>query len=223
MLRHAGRAVPWILIAAASLLIVGLLGAVRYDNWTLWPLQGTAVGLLAGAVGWCLDEPAAAVVDPTPRGLAWRTIARACGIAVLLAAWSAAVWWARAAFYGHPWAVFTQGLAAAAVATAWVTWRRAGGEATPGQRWAIAIVPASTAWALVRPLPHHLPVFPYAFGGAYGDWTVSSAGWSITGLTATLLLAATLLRDGRPWYRSRGNHGRHAGSMCVSRYRRLRR
>ncbi|MET7398060.1 hypothetical protein ABZS66_31670 [Dactylosporangium sp. NPDC005572] len=209
MLHHAARAVPWPLVAAASLLITGLLAAVRYDSWTLWPLQGTAVGLLAGAVGWCLDEPAAAVVDPAPRGLAWRTLARTAGIAPLLAAWCAAVWWARADLYGHPWAVLVQGFAAATVATAWVTRRRAAGEATPGQRWAIVVVPVTTAWALVRPVEEHLPVFPYGYGDAFGDWTISSAGWAVTGLTAALMLAATLIRDGRPWYRPRA--GRPSG------------
>jgi hypothetical protein len=201
MLRHAARGVPWSLIAAAALLIPGLLAFVRYDPWTLWPLQGTAVGLLAGAVGWCLDEPAAAVVDPLPRGLAWRTLARATGLAVLFVGWSAGVWWARPGLYGHPWAVFGQGLAAAAIATTWVTWRRAGGEASPGQRWAIVVVPATTAWALVKPLEKQLPVFPYAFGGEYGDWAVSAAGWTIIGLLACALLALILTREGRPWER----------------------
>ncbi|MBU2664028.1 hypothetical protein KOI35_11055 [Actinoplanes bogorensis] len=184
MLRHAARAVPWLLVGAAALLIVGLLAAVRYDNWTLWPLQGTAVGLLAGAVGWCLDEPAAAVVDPAPRGLAWRTAARASGIVVLLAAWSGAVWWARDALFGHASTVLAQGLTAAAVATAWVTWRRSAGEATPGQRWATVVVPVVTAWALVRPFEEHIPVFPYAFSG----WDTSIIGWSTAGIGAAVLL-----------------------------------
>ncbi|WP_433061109.1 hypothetical protein [Dactylosporangium sp. CS-033363] len=196
MRHHAARAVPWPLVAVAALLIAGLLAAVRLDNWTLWPLQGTAVALLAGAVGWCLDEPAAAVVDPAPRGLAWRTLARAAGIAALLAAWSAAVWWARPGLYGHPWTVLVQGYAAAAVATAWVTWRRTRGEATPGQRWAIAVIPAVTVWALVRPLERRLPVFPYASGGDYGDWSASGTGWLLTGAAAVAALALTLARDG---------------------------
>jgi hypothetical protein len=51
------------------------------------------------------------------RGLAWRTVARTTGITALLTAWSAGVRWARTGFYGHPWAVFGQGLAVAAVAT----------------------------------------------------------------------------------------------------------
>lgn len=130
MLRHAPRGVPWPLVGVTALLVPGLLALVRLDPWRLWPLQGTAVGLLAAAVGWCLDESAAAVVDPAPRGLAWRTLARAAGIAVLLVAWSAGVWWARDGLFGHASAVFGQGLAAAAVGIAWVTWRRAHGEAT---------------------------------------------------------------------------------------------
>jgi hypothetical protein len=204
MVRHAARGVPWPLIGAAALLLPGLLALVRYDPWTLWPLQGTAVGLLAGAVGWCLDERAAAVVDAAPRGLAWRTVARSAGIVVLLAFWSAGVWWARGALYGHPWAVFGQGVAAAAIATAWVTWRRACGEASPGQRWAVTVIPATTAWALVKPLDRQLPVFPYAFGNEYGDWAVSAASWTAVGLLAAVLLLLILTREGRPWERIAG-------------------
>jgi hypothetical protein len=199
MIRHATRAVPWSLVGATALLVWGLMALVRLDPWTLWPLQGTAVGLLAGAVGWCLDEPAAAVVDPAPRGLAWRTLARAVGIGVLLGAWSTGVWWARSGLFGHGWAVFGQGLAATAIGAAWVTWRRANGEACPGQRWAIAVVPAVTAWALVRPLQRQLPVFPYTFGGEYGDWASSAAGWTMVGLFAALLLGLVLTREGRIW------------------------
>ena len=32
----------------------------------MWPLQGIAVGLLAGVAGFAYDEPAAAVVDTLP-------------------------------------------------------------------------------------------------------------------------------------------------------------
>ncbi|GAA1032053.1 hypothetical protein GCM10009557_29250 [Virgisporangium ochraceum] len=137
---------------------------------------------------------------------ALRTLARSPGIAALLVAWCAAVWWTRGALYGHPWAVLAQGLAAAAIGTAWVIWRRSAGEATPGQRWAIVAVPVTTVWSLVRPVDEYLPVFPYAFGGGYGSWTASVAGWSVAGLVAALALAVTLVRDGRPWSRPRGAH-----------------
>ena len=200
MLRHAARGVPWPLIGAAALLLPGLLALVGNDPWILWPLQGTAVGLLAGAVGWCLDEPAAAVVDPAPRGLAWRTAARTTGVVALLVAWSAGVWWARAGLHGHPWAVLGQGFAAAVAGVMWVTWRRARGEASPGRRWAITVVPLATAWALVRPIDQHLPVFPYADEG----WGASAAGWTATGLLAGVLLILILTREGRVWERLTG-------------------
>jgi hypothetical protein len=201
MLRHAARGVPWSLVGATALLLPGLLAVVRWNPWTFWPLQGTAVGLLAAAVGWCLDEPAAAVVDPAPRGLGWRTLARSVGIIALVLAWSAGVWWARTGLFGHAWAVFGQGLAGTAIGAAWVTWRRARGEASPGQRWAIVVVPAVTAWALVRPLQQQLPVFPYTFGGQYGDWGSSAAGWTAAGVLAGVLLSLVLTREGRLWER----------------------
>ena len=84
--RYAGRAVPWTRVAVAATLIVVLMDVVRRWPWNMWLLEGTAVGLLAAAAGWCFDEPAAAVVDPAPRGLAWRTAARVAGVLVLLGA-----------------------------------------------------------------------------------------------------------------------------------------
>lgn len=74
---------------------------------------------------------------------------------------------------------------------------RVGGATTPGQRWAIAIIPITTAWALIKPLKQQLPVFPYAFGGPYGDWTTSSLAWSVAGLLAVAFLTLTLAREGR--------------------------
>lgn len=194
MLRHAARGVPWALVAVVAVLLAGLLALVRWRPWTLWPLEGVAVGLLAAAVGWCLDEPAAPVVDVAPRGIAWRTAARATGAAALLAAWATAVWWARDGLFGHPAHVLLQGAAAAVLAAAWTTWRRASGEATPGARWAIAIVPITTAWALVRPFDTALPVFPYADRG----WAASGAGWIAAGVGAAAMLTLVLAHDGRP-------------------------
>jgi hypothetical protein len=195
MWRYARRALPWGLVGVVAVLLVVLLVAVRLYAWTLWPLEGVAVGLLAGAVGWCLDEPAAVVVDATPRGLAWRTTARLVGVALLLTAWSVGVWLARDELFGHPWVVFLQGPVAAAVAAAWVTARRVAGEATPGQRWAVAVVPLMTAWALVRPFPRVLPVLPYGFDGSGGDWRASTVLWASAGVTCLGVLARLLLRE----------------------------
>lgn len=196
MLRHAARAVPWTLVGLAALLIAVLMTAVSKAPLVLWPLQGVAVGLLAGAVGWCLDEPAAAVVDPAPRGLAWRTAARLYGVAVLLGTWSASVWMARDNLFGHPGTVLLQGWSAAVLALAWVTWRRRDGEAQPGQRWALSVVPVAMAWAIVRPLEELAPVFPYAFGGPYGDWGTSAVLWSAAGGLGLVVLALVLAEVG---------------------------
>ena len=76
MVRYAARAVPWVRISLAAALVALLMELVRWNPWVLWPLEGTAVGLLAGATAWCFDESAAVVVDVAPRGLAWRTAAR---------------------------------------------------------------------------------------------------------------------------------------------------
>lgn len=193
MARYAAQATPWGLVALAGTLLMVLLAALRLDPWTLWPLQGVAVGLLAGAVGWCLDEPAAVVADAAPRGLVWRTTARLGGVALLLASWAAAVWWARSVLFGQAGAVLIQGWAAAALTCAWVTWRRAAGEAVPGQRWALVVIPLSAAWALVRPLEEALPVFPFA--ATASTWETSRWGWTIVAVVSVAVLVLVLARD----------------------------
>ena len=64
MLIYATRGVPWPRVTTAAALVVVLIELVRWNPWTLWPLEGTAVGLLSGATAWCFDETAAAVVEP---------------------------------------------------------------------------------------------------------------------------------------------------------------
>ncbi|MCL1870276.1 MAG: hypothetical protein FWF90_07670 [Promicromonosporaceae bacterium] len=213
MLRHAGRAVPWALVAVAAVLVVGLLGLVRWRPWTLWPLEGVAVGLLAAAAGWCLDEPAAAVVDVAPRGLAWRTATRAPGIGVLVLAWAGGVRWAGDALFGHPLDVLQQGGAGVLVAMAWTTWRRAAGESSPGGRWALTVVPLAAGWALVRPWPDAVPVFPF---GPDAGWRASAVGWSAATGLAGAALAVVLTLDGVPELGQRrpGSPRRTGPSAC---------
>ncbi|MFI5910566.1 hypothetical protein [Dactylosporangium sp. NPDC051541] len=198
MLRHAARAVPWGRVTLAAGLVVVLMELVRWNPWVLWPLEGTAVGLLAGAAAWCFDETAMAVVDPAPRGLAWRTAARSPAVALLVLVWAFGV--ARVgdgAAFGHAGAVLVQGLAAVATGAAVACWRRARGEASPGLLFAAAVVPAATAWALVRPLEDHVAVFPYATTTPRG-WHLSTAGWAAAGALAALLLVAALADA--PWW-----------------------
>lgn len=197
MWSHGIRAIPWRLVLASSGLLIALVMLIEYNSWLLWPLQGIAVGLLTAAVCWCLDEPLAGVVDAAPRGILWRTTARLVGVLPLLGVWLVMVWWARPSLFGHPWSVALQGVAGALAALAWGTARRCAGSATPGHHWAALVVPAVTAWAIVRPAQMRVPVFPYATHGVGGSWTSSTVGWSILGATALVLLAGLLVTDGR--------------------------
>lgn len=194
MIRHAARGVPWLLLAVTGALLVVLLQVVAHWPYTTWPLEGCAVGLLAGGAAWCFDEPAAAVVDTVPRHLAWRTAARALGLLVLLGLWSLAVSLARHGLFGHSRDVAAQGVAAALAAAAYATWRRAGGVATPGRRTSGAVVPAATFLALARPAAAAVPLFPYT---AAGNWTASALLWGVVAVLATFALAGTLLD--LPW------------------------
>src|SRR3954447_22397801 len=113
MTSYVVRAVPWTRVALAAGLVVVLMELVRWNPWVLWPLEGTAVGLLAGATAWCFDETSAAVVDSAPRGLAWRTTARAPGPLLLLATWTAVLLHAGApTTFDHGGQIWFQGLAA---------------------------------------------------------------------------------------------------------------
>jgi len=201
MVRVAIHSLPWGRLTAAAVLLGFLMEGVRRWPWFLWPLEGVAVGLLAAAVAWCLDEPAGAVVDAVPRPLWWRTGARAAGVAGLMGVWSVAVWWSRDSLFGHPRDVWTQGVAGALVGAAWATWRRSTGVRTPGIAFAATIVPVAALWALARPFAQKVPVFPYADKG-FGDWTTSTIGWIVVAAVASVWLVLVLadcrwLRVGR--------------------------
>lgn len=206
MLTYAARAVPWGRVVLAAVLVVVLMDLVRRDPWTLWPLQGTTVGLLAGAAAWCFDETAADVLDAAPRGLAWQAAARSPGPLLLVLAWVTGV--VRAGddgLLGHPGAVLVQGLSAILVGTAVAAWRRGLADAVPGLRFAGFTVPAVAAWALVRPLQQHVAVFPYGTTSPLG-WSLSAAGWTLVGVGAALVLAAAL--GEAPWWHLRRGRSR---------------
>jgi hypothetical protein len=182
MLRYAVRGLPWGPLAAVGVVLPLLLSMVRYDPSGMWPMQGTAVGVVAAGVAWCLDERAAAVADSTPRGVTGEILARSTGFLPIAAAWTASVWWAREALFGHAWNVFVQGVAAGLVAAGWTASRRVAGEAEPGHRLALTVVPIATGWALIRPFDSLLPVFPYGNDA----WARSTLGWSVFGAIGLL-------------------------------------
>ena len=189
MIAYAWRSVPLgSLMVAGGLLVVLMLVVARWP-YTMWPLQGCAVGLLAGAAAWCFDEPAAAVADTAPRSLLWRTVARSAGLVVLLLWWGLAVRLAGADLFGHALDVAWQGVVAVLATTAYVTWRRSRGVATPGRATAAAVAPAVAFVALARLYADRVPVFPYT---AAGDWALSRALWTAIALASVTALAVVL-------------------------------
>ncbi len=206
MTGYVARAVPWTRVALAAGLVVVLMELVRWNPWVLWPLEGTAVGLLAGATAWCFDETSAAVVDSAPRGLAWRTMARVPGPLVLLVTWTVVVLHAGAGTtFEHRDEIWFQGLAACLAGAAYASWRRSSGEASPGLRFATAVVPVTTGWALLRPLDSHLAVFPYATTTPAG-WERSTAGWVALAIASAVALGV-VLADARWWRLPHGRWG----------------
>lgn len=188
MIRHAARGVPWPLVAAGCALVPVLMALTAAWPRTMWPLQGTAVGLLAAVAAWSMDERAAVVVDALPRPLWWRTGARSSAGLALAGVWIACVAVAADRLPDHAGLFVLQGLAAIAAGAAVATSRRARGEPTPGRVIAPAAVAIVAALALVRPAPDLLPLFPIWPGER---WGLSAAiWWSVLGCAAILMAAA---------------------------------
>jgi hypothetical protein len=189
VIEHARRGLPWLLLGLCVCLGWLLIAAVARWPYELWPLQGTAVGLLAAASAWCVDEPAGAVVDATPRHLWWRTTARAVGVAALSAGWLIGVALAGDDLLDHPSDIAFQGLAAQVGAVGLASWLRAGGLPSPGRLIAASVVPVCTVWALLRPFEDQFPAFPYV---ETSHWATSRLLWLACAVVGSGLLYAAL-------------------------------
>jgi len=191
VLRHAARALPWPLLAAAAVLLYALLRAVQQWPYQVWPLQGLAVGLVAGIAAFAYDEPSAAVVDTLPRGLAWRTAARSLGVALLLGWWLVVVALTRDAYFGHAKAIAWQGLAATVAVVATTAHLRRRGAAGPATLVGTVVVSGAAFRALAWPFENRLPIFPFT---AAGHWSDSRSLWNGVLVATTIWLVATLRR-----------------------------
>ena len=191
MLRVAAKVTPWPLLGVASLLLALMLHAVEQWPYVMWPLQGIAVGLVAGAAAFSYDEPAAAVVDTLPRGLAWRTAARSLGVLPLLGWWLLVVAVTADGYFGHAPDVAWQGVAATVAVVAAVTHLRHRGAAGPATGIATALLGATAYLALTRPVEDLLPVFPYTPGGL---WAEGRLLWTVVLVGGAAWLVATLRR-----------------------------
>ena len=174
---------PWPLLGAAALLLFGLLRIVQQWPYTMWPLQGVAVGLLAGVAPspmtsrpprWSTRCPAGWPGGPRPAASACCCCSAGGWLVVALTA---------DAYFGHAADVAWQGVAATvavvaavdAPATAWLGRpgeprvatgvRRRGGvpRAGPTARGPAAAVPVPRRRHLGRP--------------ASTWWTARRRGW----------------------------------------------
>lgn len=193
MIRHAARAVPWGLVAVACVLVPVLMAITSAWPEVMWPLQGTAIGLLAAVAAWSMDERAAAVVDTLPRPLWWRTAARCSATIPLAGVWVACILVAGDRLPDHPGLFVLQGVAALLAGVAVATWLRSRGGATPGFALAPAAVVVAATLALVRPSPERLPLFPI---WEQERWGLSAGIWWGVLLAATGLLALALTSRG---------------------------
>ena len=63
---------------------------------------------------------------------------------------------------------------------------------TAGLATASVAVPLATAWALIRPWEHRVPLFPYGQYGVESDWRTSTLIWAGLGVVALGVLGAAL-------------------------------
>lgn len=203
MVRHAAVAIPWARVVFVAALVVALMEVVARRPAATWLLEAASVGLLAAGAAWCFDEPAAAVVDPTPRTLAWRTGARCLGLVPLLAAWTWAVLRGWDTSFDRPVQIAVQGFVAVLAATAWTATRRAMGATHPGARVAPVIVVVALCWPVTGRLADRVPLFPLP-AHPPTIWDASRAWWWAVAAVATGALALaltdirwTMIRRGR--------------------------
>ncbi|MGD9571157.1 MAG: hypothetical protein AB7V62_04655 [Thermoleophilia bacterium] len=183
-------AVPWGLVAAGCLVAGVLLAVAAAEPSALWPLQGTAAGVLAACAAWSADERAAAVTDALPRPLWWRTAARAAATVPLAVVWAAAVLIVGDRLPDHTELLVRQGLVALVCGLALATWARSRGVPEPGRVLGPVLVVVVAALALARPVPDRLPLFPIWPGE---PWALSGTlWWSVLG-AACLVLASAIV------------------------------
>jgi hypothetical protein len=191
---YARTATSWAMLGVTSALIVALLAIVARWPYTMWPLHGATIGLIAGTSAWAVDETTARIIDVAPRPLWWRSAARAFTPMILTVAWTSMHLGTRNRLPDRLSLFILQGATAAALGFAAGNTLRARGRAEPGQWIASFVCPLTLGVALAKPLNDHAPLFPV---WPHDNWTRSTIIWSAAALTAALLVGRTLWSDAR--------------------------
>jgi hypothetical protein len=208
-LTYIKASTAWVMLAVTVLLTVALLSIVAQWPYTMWPLHGAAIGLMAGTAAWATDETSARIVDVAPRPLWWRSAARSVTPVVLAAVWTMSHLAVRDRFPAHLGVFILQGVAAVLLGFTCASWLRGRGRAEPGQWIASFACPVTLGIALAKPWSNHAPLFPL---WPHDNWTRSVLIWGGALLTAALVGAWTLWDDAAPRRVRRISHARSTES-----------
>jgi len=85
------RAIPWVVLAGCGTVAALMAAAVQRWPGSVGTLAPYMLAVCAAAAGFLMDESSSAVVRVTPRGGAWRVLARLTGLALPIALWVALV------------------------------------------------------------------------------------------------------------------------------------
>jgi hypothetical protein len=191
---YVRSATSWVMLGVTSAFIVVLLAIVGRWPYTMWPLHGAAIGLIAGTSAWAVDETTARIVDVSPRPLWWRHAARALTPLILTVAWTSMHLGLRDRLPDRLGLFILQGVTAAVLGFAAGGVLRSHGRAEPGQWIASFVCPLTLGVALAKPVNDHAPLFPV---WPHDDWARSTAIWFAAALVAVLLTVRTLWSDAR--------------------------
>jgi hypothetical protein len=191
---YARAATSWKMLGITLALIVTLLTIVARWPYTMWPLHGAAIGLIAGTSAWAVDEATATIVDVSPRPMWWRSAVRAFTPLILAVAWTSTHFAIRDRLPDRLGLFVLEGVAAAALGFVAGGALRSRGRAEPGQWIASFVCPLTLGVALAKPLNDHVPVFPV---WPHDNWARSTVIWSAVALCAVLLAVRTLWTDTR--------------------------
>lgn len=182
--RYAARPIPWqpplIALALSSVIVIARMG-----GQAALPMQVTAL-LLAGAAGFCLDDPAYEVMAPSPHSLLRRRLHRVLVVvppisAVWLAAWAivASQGSTNAREFGALLLMFV-GLIALSLGIAGITGRRTHGRGGP------VVAPTLFVLQIISTaLPPQWRYMP--LGDLPGGWSAIYSRWAAVAVVGLML------------------------------------
>jgi hypothetical protein len=191
LLRHARRAVPWVIVLGAAvpgsvMLVVAF--AFHEQGWTAVPARGGLL-LLAVPAAFLLDDPPASVTLASPRSPWWDLTARLIGlVAICTSILTLTWWWNGLMATSQAWLLGFIPCTAAVLAVSAAAALRLRGRNAPGDLVAAGIAFGLLGLALFRPAYRSWELLP--FPGEAGPGDISAWVVVLTLATVQLLLSA---------------------------------